>query len=131
MLDLDLIHADVELFSQQGARAGIDPLAHLDLRHDQADRSFGVDADKGVRGERRMAVRERERAIVGLRLGVHEGPRLAGAEPDKGERETAELQGLASPEIDRAGVHETPAPMVCGPCGWPVAACLMAARMRT
>ena len=68
--------------------------------------------------ERGMAVGERHSAIAGLRPRAHERLRLAGSEPDERERQSAELQRLASPEIDCGGRSRGSPPDRLGPCGF-------------
>ena len=134
MLDDDLIHADVELFGQHCTGAGINGLAHFDIGHDQTDRSLGIDPDEGVGCERRIPVGGRRGGITLLAPRVDEGVRLAGSEPDKGQRQATGRECATALEIDGVldrGAHAAPAASVCGPSGLPVAACLMAARMRT
>ena len=58
MLDRDLVDVDLELFGDQHRDRRIGPLPHLDDRHHERDFARAIDAQEGVRRERRIG-RER------------------------------------------------------------------------
>jgi hypothetical protein len=139
VLHAHLVELHAQLLGQQHRGAGVDGLAHLDHRHHEPHAAVGVDADEGVGREGGRAVRQCGSGVCGLLARADCGEGLAAADPGEGEREAAGLQRGAAADADRArdfcgGLHVAllagMATIDCSTSGLPVAACLMAARMR-
>lgn len=133
MFDAHLVELDAQFLGQQHRRAGVDCLAHLGHRHHEAHAAVGIDADKGIGRECRVAVRERGGRVARLLPGADRGKGLARAEPGEGQRQAAGLQ-RAAPADACGGLHDAllagMATTDCSTSALPVAACLMAARIR-
>ena len=141
MLHAHLVELDAEFLGQQHRRAGVDGLAHLDHRHHEAHAAVGIDADEGIGREGRVAVGQRGGCVGGLLPGADGREGLAAPDPGEGERQAAGLQRGAAADAHGARGDLRPcrahdallagmATTDCSTSGLPVAACLMAARMR-